>query len=125
MRAVLFIAIALCMSGCGGLAGIIPFSIFEGDWDGTWDGVVDSGPASLNIDATGDISGTMHADIGDEDGTVTGTIKNNGQVTMTINFPSEGNHSGSGTFSLSNGGTTLGGVVTIAGGPMTWDLDGP
>jgi hypothetical protein len=119
------IAAALCTSGCGGLGGIIQFSSFEGDWDGTWDGTNDSGPASLDIDALGDISGTMHADIGDEDGAVTGTIQNNGSVTMSVNFPSEGIVNGSGTLVLSNGGATLSGVVTFNGDPVTFDLDGP
>lgn len=125
MRPLLFIAAALCMSGCGGLGGLVQFSSFEGDWDGTWDGAVDSGPASLNIDALGDISGTMHADIGDEDGTVTGSIQNNGAVTMSVNFPSEGIVNGSGTLALTNGGARLSGIVTFSGDPITFDLDGP
>ncbi len=125
MRPLLYVAAALCLAGCGGAGGLVPFSFFEGSWVGTWDGAIDGGPSTLNIDATGDISGTMHADIGDETGTVSGAIQNNGDVSVSVTFPGDAPVNGTGTLVLTNGGAKLQGVITFAGEAVTFDLDGP
>lgn len=125
MRPLLYLLCIACLTGCGGAAGLVPFSFFEGSWDGTWDGNVDGGPATLNIDSTGDISGTMHADGGNEDGTVTGAIENNGDISLSVTFPGDPAVNGSGTMVLINGGTRPQGVVTFSGDPVTFVLDGP
>ncbi len=116
-------ASAVLVSGCGGAGSLVGFSIFEGDWVGTWDGAVDSGPASLSIDASGAVTGTMHADIGNEDGTVTGVVENDGSVALTVDFPSEGEVNGSGNWVLTNGGNSISGIVNFGGDPISFDLD--
>jgi hypothetical protein len=103
----------------------VPFSFFEGTWVGTWDGAIDSGPATITIDAAGDAWGTMHSDGANVDGDVTGAIENTGAVSLTVTFPGEPPVNGTGTLVLVNAGTRLQGVVDFAGDQVTFVLDGP
>ena len=123
MKALLLAAAALCLAGCGGVDSLLGFSIFEGHWEGTWDGSIDDGTVILDIDASGDINGTMASDNPQVDGTVTGAIQNNGSVSLTVTFDGEPPAAGDGTFALVNAGGTIQGAVTFDVDPVQFDMD--
>lgn len=123
MRSLLYALLALCAAGCGGAAGIIPFSIFEGEWAGTWEGPAADGPATFEIDALGDITGVMHSDATNEDGAVTGSIENNGDVTLSVTFPGESAENGDGTLVLTNAGASLEGTLDFSGSDVVFNFD--
>ena len=125
MRALVLLAVALCMAGCGGVGGLVGLSFFNGHWVGTWDGAVDNGTATFDVDVTGDITGTMHSVGANLDGPVTGAIQNNGNTGITVTFTGQAPQSGDGTMALTNGGTKLQGILTFGSDPVTFVLDGP
>jgi hypothetical protein len=125
VRAIVLLAVALCLSGCGGVGSLLGFSIFEGHWEGTWDGSIDDGTVVLDIDASGDINGTIASDNPQVDGTVTGAVQNTGSVSLTITFDGEPPAAGDGNFALVNAGGTIQGVVTFDIDPVQFVMDGP
>jgi hypothetical protein len=115
--AIAFILMAVSLWGCGGGGGggsSTP-SPFAGTFDGTWTATGDSGTAHLTIANSGNVAGSTHSTALDEDGSVSGHISSNGNVSGTYSYPSTGNINVSGTLVLSNGGNTLSGSITGSG----------
>ncbi|HXH60112.1 MAG TPA: hypothetical protein VNI20_02010 [Fimbriimonadaceae bacterium] len=118
-----FAALALLAVGCGGANSLVGFSPFEGSWPGTWSGTNASGPATVNIDAIGTISGTMHSNVTNADGPITGQILNNGATTITVTWTVGSPEVGDGTLVMSNAGSRLSGTVTFSGDNVSFDLN--
>lgn len=98
------------------------FSPFEGTWSGTWAGGAADGTVSFTVDVLGDLSGTMHSDTVDVDGPLQGVIADDGETTLTVEFPGAQPELGIGTLVLSSDGTGLSGTLDFDGDLVAFDL---
>lgn len=131
MRLALGVCIAagmLLLAGCGGGTSSSSGtsgtgSLFEGSFAGTYSSTQsqNSGAATLSIDSTGQISGTV-VDPVNGSGTMTGSVTSVGSSSGSFTYPQAGTISYSGSFTLV--GKTLTGTLqeTIGGQPYTVTL---
>jgi len=117
MKRMLLLAALVC-AGCAGGGGQNPFA---GNFIGTWGSSSNYGTTDWTIAPDGTVTGTIHDAFVPRDGTVNGTMGENGQFTGTITYPG-GTVNGAGPFTLSNNNADLDGVANFYGTPHTFDL---
>lgn len=111
------------LCGCGGAGLEIGLgSPFEGIWSGTWTGGVANGPVNFSVDLIGEIRGTMHSDVTGGDSPFNGLILENGNTTVTIEFPSEAPVLGTGVLSLGGDPEELTGTLNFDGDEIVFIL---
>jgi hypothetical protein len=95
MRSLLLVSCGFLLMGCGGSGGggtTPPPPPVTGEWAGTWGGPTpppgDTGTLNIEIEADGDITGTAHNNGRNEDGTITGSIGQDGEFSFVIDYPS-------------------------------------
>lgn len=72
--------LALSVIGCGGGKGTV-VNAFSGQYTGTWKNASQNGTAVIAIDDNGKISGQLHNTTLSADGSISGTIDNQGNAT--------------------------------------------
>lgn len=118
----ILIATAFVLASCWGSGAAAP-SPFQGTFAGTWTSTgPNMGTANVTITVGGGFTGTEVDTTTNVQGSVTGTLQNNGTFAGTV-VPQGGNPvNASGNFQISQDGNTLSGVLTYGGANYTFTL---
>jgi small nuclear ribonucleoprotein (snRNP)-like protein len=106
---------------CSGNGVDVEPSPFQGKYKGTWTGQ-GGGTAEVEIADDGSFTGKSHSYSYNMEGVLTGVIKNNGNVTLSVTYPGQEPINGSGEWSF-NEENHLVGTVNINGGNVTYYLE--
>lgn len=119
MKALLFVSLIgslFLVTGCGGGGGSSPAAVnspFAGQWAGGWiDQSSLRGSLSLVVGTDGRFSGQVSDPSAGATGTVSGSIRNNGSLQATYDYPATSPVSASGTVSMNAQGH-LTGTLTL------------
>lgn len=83
------VLLALVLAGCGGGGGgTTVVNPFNGSWAGPWvnNSVQDSGTMMVTIATNGNMSGTIHSDAFNVDGSISGAADVQGNYTATVTY---------------------------------------
>lgn len=105
---------------CSGNGVDVEPSPFQGSYSGTWTGLGD-GTAQIQIAENGSFTGKSQSKLSEKEGVLTGVIKNNGNVTLSVTYPGQEPINGSGVWSF-NEENHLVGTVNVNGGNVAYDL---
>lgn len=103
--------------GCGGGGGSSTPSPFQGTWIGTWDSpsAGANGTANITIALNGQVTGTVHDNVANADGTVTGSISNSGNVNAQVQYPPNPSNQLTGALSIAQNGHLTGNLIQHVG----------
>jgi|GEM_PF-3904138 len=108
------VATLVVLAGCGGSGGGgATSSPFAGTFNGTWVSTnAEGGSTNITVAPSGSLSGSIHNVTRSVDGTLAGRIGPDGSANITYQYVGESTVHSSGSLALSDGDTTLSGVVT-------------
>jgi hypothetical protein len=107
------VVLAGCGGGNGG-SGSGP-SPFGGTWSGTWSDATQSGTLKVTVTEDGGMTGSIVNDTLGLNGTVSGTVQNNGDVTSTYLYPGQVVVQANGNVTLQPNGHWMGSVTEMVG----------